>query len=407
MNLKNPKMWLPVAILGGAVLVSMIVIATASGVETAIPPVPLLAVRVVEAAPEPVQLLVRSQGTVAPRTESAVIPEVAGPVVWTSPALVSGGFFDKGDALLRIDRRDHETNRARARAAVARADGELEHAQSHLARLEGLAARDIVSPSQLDDARRMRRVAAATLDETRAQLAQANRDLDRTEVRAPYDGRVREENVDVGQFVSSGQAVATIYATDYVEVRLPVPDEQLAFLDLALFEGAAGDAPAPIVALHARFAGGEHTWSGRVVRTEGEIDAKSRMVHVVARVEEPYAPGPAGRPPLAVGLFVRAEIEGPEVPDVIEVPRAALRTSLENGATSILIVDAEDRLHERVVQVIRTERDMVLVQGGVTKGDRVCVSPVRSFLPGMTVSINLDSDASRPIAAATEPEEGA
>ncbi len=382
MNIRDPKIWLPVAVVAGFALVSAVLIATASDVETA-PPAPVMtAVRVVIANPESVRLVVRSQGTVAPRTESALIPEVSGPVVWTSPALVSGGFFEAGEPLLRIDRRDYETGRARALASLARAEGELEHARANLARLDGLAARDIASPSQLDDARRSARVGEAVLDEAKAQLRQAERDLARTEVRAPYKGRVREERVDVGQFLSRGESLATIYATDYVEVRLPIPDKELAYLDVALFAEATDAVAGPLVKLRARFAGQEHTWTGRIVRTEGEIDAKSRMVHVVARVEKPYEPTEPGRPPLAVGLFVSAEIAGPELDNVISLPRAAIRPD-----DSVLVVEEGDVLQRRPVEVLRIDQDTVLIRGALDVGDRICVSNVRAFLPGMPVSV--------------------
>lgn len=382
MTLRDPKVWLPVAVIAGFSLIAVILIATASEVKTAVPEPVLMAVRVITADPKPVRLTVRSQGTVAPRTESALIPEVSGPVVWMSPSLVSGGFFKAGEPLLRIDRGDYETARVRARASLERAEGELEHATSNLARLEGLAARDIASPSQLDDARRAARVSVATVDEARAQLQQAQRDLRRTEIQAPYSGRVREERVDVGQFLSRGQSVATIYATDYVEVRLPIPDRELAYLDVGLFEGAGEAENLPEARLSARFAGAQHVWLGRIVRTEGEIDAKSRMVHVVARVEKPYEPGPDGRPPLAVGLFVTAEINGPEYDAVVTVPREAVR---KDG--SVLIVDENETLQRRSVEVLRIEQDRVLIRGDLGQQERICVSNVRAFLPGMSVSV--------------------
>jgi RND family efflux transporter MFP subunit len=382
MKLSDPKVWLPVAVIAGFSLVGVILIVTASEVQTAVPEPVMLAVRVVTADPKPTRFTVRSQGTVAPRTESALIPEVSGPVVWTSPSLVSGGFFEANEPLLRIDRGDYETARIRARASLERAEGELEHANANLARLEGLAARDIASPSQLDDARRSARVSAATVDEARAQLRQAQRDLQRTEIRAPYSGRVREKTVDVGQFLSRGQSVGTIYATDYVEVRLPIPDNELAYLDVGLFEGASEAAGLPAARLSARFAGAEHTWIGRIVRTEGEIDAKSRMVHVVARVEKPYEPGVDGRPPLAVGLFVSAEINGPEYDAVVIVPREAIR---KDG--SVLIVDEKETLQRRPVEVLRIEQDRVMIRGDLGENERICVSSVRAFLPGMSVRV--------------------
>jgi multidrug efflux pump subunit AcrA (membrane-fusion protein) len=135
------------------------------------------------------------------------------------------------------------------------------------------------------------------------------------------------------------------------------------------------------VRLHAKFAGGEHVWSGTVVRTEGEIDPESRMVHVVARVEAPYArEEAAGRPPLAVGLFVRAEIEGREVHGVVVLPRAAVHQN-----DRVWVVDAEGRLRERTVDVLRSIQDEVVVAGGLRSGERVVVSPLETAVEGMAV----------------------
>ncbi len=423
LQLKDKKVWLPIAVFGGFVLASLVLIATASEAPQVTPPQLTQAVRVIYAAPGPAQLVVRSQGTVAPRTESALIPEVAGPVVWKHESLVSGGFFTSGEPLLRIDDSDYKTALAKARAALARAEGEWEHARAQLKRLQSLAGRDIASPSQLDDARRMARVAEAVLGESRAGLEQAQRNLTRTELRAPYTGRVREENVDIGQFLDRGKPIATIYATDYVEIRLPIPDRELAFLNLPLSALAPGsNTEETEVMLSAQFAGGSYRWRGRVVRTEGEIDRKSRMVHVVARVEDPYGAreqgeqgewgtqgeqgergareqgeqgqqsepgrpslGAPSRPPLAVGLFVNAEIAGPTVEDVTIIPRAAWR---DDG--SVLVVDEANRLQRRPVELVRIDREQVLVKGDIQQGERICVSPVRTFTPGMPVSVRAE-----------------
>jgi RND family efflux transporter MFP subunit len=380
MNIPRAKLVLPFTVLLAALIFGALILITAPEVESTPPDRQPQMVRTLEARPETVQLRVRSQGTVAPRTESALVPEVSGRVLWTSPILVSGGFFEIDEVLLRIDPQDYEIQVAKARAAVARATGELDHAQQHQERLDGLAARDIASPSQLDDARRSVRVAQAAADEARANLTQARRDLSRTEIRAPYAGRVREERVDVGQFISRGVSIATIYATDYVDIRLPIPDGQLAFLDLPLWSGKEPTPEGPEVLLHARFAGAEHSWSGRIVRTEGEIDAKSRMVHVVARVEDPYGVRDDGSTtPLAVGLFVRAEIAGPELRDIVVVPRSALR-----DGDSVLVLDEHDRLRRRYVEVILAYRDEILIRN-VPVGARICISPLQVFVEGLRV----------------------
>ena len=380
------KILVPFIVLFLAAIGAFALVATAPSVENVAPERAIQAVRVMDAEPQSVPLWVRTQGTVAPRTESTLVPEVSGRVVWVSPALVSGGFFGLDEPLLRIETSDYEAILARAKAALARAEGETAYASSELKRIEGLSARNIVSSSQLSNAHRADVVAAAALDEARVSLDQAARDLARTEILAPFEGRVRSESVDVGQFVSRGAAVATLYATDFAEIRLPVPDHQLAFLQILNLRGEAAES-GPRVRLHARFAGREHEWEGRVVRTEGEIDPRSRMVHVVARVEDPYGTGDptSTKPPLAVGLFVRAEIEGPIAENVIVVPRYAMRDNAH-----LLVVDAEDRLHTREVEVLRMDRDEVLIRGELAAGERVCLSPLQVVVEGMRVNPMLD-----------------
>ena len=376
------KILFPFVVLFLAAIGAFALVATAPSVENVAPERAIQAVRIMEAEPQSVPLWVRTQGTVAPRTESTLVPEVSGRVVWVSPALVSGGFFEMEEPLLRIEKSDYEAALARAKAAQTRARSEYAHASSELKRIKGLSARNVVSSSQLSNAHRADSVAAASVEEARVSLDQAARDLARTEIMAPFEGRVRSESVDVGQFVSRGAAVATLYATDFAEIRLPVPDHQLAFLQILNLRGDVADS-GPRVRLHARFAGREHEWEGRVVRTEGEIDPRSRMVHVVARVEDPYgSKDPTStKPPLAVGLFVRAEIEGPMAENVIVVPRYAMRDNAH-----LLVVDAEDRLYTREVEVLRMDRDEVLIRGELAAGERICLSPLQVVVEGMRVN---------------------
>ena len=385
------KILVPVLVLLLGLAAAARLIATGPRVETQPVASPAPLVRVVEATPQKLQLRVRTHGTIMPRTESDLVPEVSGPIVWVAPSFASGSFFEKGDPLLRIDPRDYEVALERARAHLARAQSEHRRAHKELERRRDLAAREAASAAQLDDAVNAERVTAASVRDTVAAAEQAERDLGRTEIRAPYRGRVREEGVDVGQFVNRGQAVAKLYAVDFAEVRLPIPDEELAYLDLPmLYRGENGDgAEGPQVLLSARFAGAQHTWRGRVVRTEGEIDPKSRMVHVVARIADPYL-REGDRPPLSVGLFVEAEILGQEVTDVVVVPRRALR-----GKNTVWVVDAESRLRFRSVEVLRTARDQAVIGAGIDGADRVCISVLEAAVDGMRVRVAGDVETER------------
>ncbi|MCH8891669.1 MAG: efflux RND transporter periplasmic adaptor subunit [Myxococcales bacterium] len=389
------KVLLPIAILGVAVLVVLVVKMMQSSVDSK--PAQVLAhlVSVIEAQPRDIQYSVYTHGTVVPRTESDLIPQVAGEVVWVSPTLVSGGFFEKGDPLIRIDPSDHRVELEAARAVVARTKSEFARTKTEIERQRSLAVEGVASQARIDDAENAFRVTEAELREETAKLARAERDLERTEIRAPYQGRVRSETVDVGQFVSRGVPIGKLYATDYAEVRLPLPDRDLRYLDIPFdlsgrrvpsdgdrIEASVGAA----VRLRAEFAGEPRTWIGQIVRTEGEIDAKSRMVHLVARVEDPYGQnGTRGSAPLAVGLFVEAEIQGRRVEGVFVLPRTALRNN--SGDDFVYVVDAGDRLRFKAVEVLRAERDDVVIGGGLEPGDRGCISPMAAPVNGMAVRV--------------------
>lgn len=333
-----------------------------------------------------VSLTSLTHGTVEPRTESQLVAEVAGRVISVNPSLVSGGFFDAGDELLQIDPLDYELALEQARASVAQAQSDLVNARRAATRMDSLSDRQLSSISQQDDASNRKRIAEAVLRSSQAQLARAERDLARTRILAPFQGRVRSEHVDIGQFVNRGATMATLYATDYAEVRLPINDEELAFLDLPLGP-AMNEAPAPKVTITARFAGQQHSWSGEVVRTEGELDPQTRMINVVARVEAPYA-AEAGSAPLAVGLFVDAKIHGRLATDVVVVPRAAVRTD-----DTVLVLDGDDRLHFRSVTVLRAVDEQVYISAGLEEGERVCISSLETALDGMTVRIVAQSES--------------
>jgi RND family efflux transporter MFP subunit len=350
-----------------------------------------------------------------PRTESDLIPQVSGEVIWVSPRLVSGGFFEEDDPLLRIDPSDHRVELEAARAVVARTKSEFARAETEIERQRSLAVQGVASQARIDDAENAFQVAEAELREQTAKLARAERDLDRAEIRAPYQGRVRSERVDVGQFVSRGVSIATLYATDYAEVRLPLPDRDLFYLDIPFdLSGkqvtSDGDPTelqlGPKVQLRAEFAGRPRTWIGHIVRTEGEIDAKSRMVHLVARVEDPYGQnGTTGSAPLAVGLFVEAEIQGRRVENVFVLPRTALRTDAGNDLA--YVVDAGDRLRFKAVEVLRAKRDVVVIGSGLRPGDRVCVSPMAAAVNGMAVRTVRATDDEGRLGQQQQPSEDA
>ncbi len=333
------------------------------------------------------QLRVKSQGTVSPRTESELVSQVSGQVVEVAAQFAPGGFFQKGDILVKVDPRDYEFSLSRLKAQVAQAKLRLaqEEGEASIARQEwerlGKEEEEpdplVLRIPQLAEAR-------ASYEAAQAALNQAELNLQRTRIIAPFDGRVRVKKVDVGQYVIPGAPLATIYAVDYAEVRLPVPDNEIGYLDCCLDYRSQNPVALDIdVILTAGYAGDVFQWKGKIVRVEGEIDPLSHMITLVARVKDPYGRDlQSDRPPLAVGMFVEAEILGRLVENVAILPRRALR-----GTDKILIIDEEDRLHFRSVEVLRADFDTVIINSGLTEGERICISPLEAVVDGMKVRV--------------------
>ena len=383
------KVLLPVATLAVASAWAWKIFNDRPVVETRPPEIPVPVIRAVPAELQTLRLTVRSQGTVAPRTQTTLFPEIAGRVLQVSPSLADGGFFEAGAELLRIDSTDYQLQVVQAEAQIAQAQLSLEteEAQAEVARKEWQSlGKGEASPL-------LRRVpqiarARAALSSAQAALAQAERNLEKTRISAPFAGRVLRKNVDIGQYVTPGTPMATIYSVDYAEIRLPLPDEELAYVDLPLsYRGDASQKRQPVVRLRSEFGQRNHSWAGRIVRTDGTIDPQTRMIHAIAQVADPYGRGPdPDRPPLAVGMFVEAEIQGRLMRDVVALPRAALR-----GEDQVLVVDPESKLRFRRVNVVRLERERVLIDSGLKEGELVSLATLTTVVDGMKVQVQQDS----------------
>ena len=377
--------FLPAFVVIIGVAVAAAIIATGPQLDPQPPAVNAPMVRTSAAVHETVQLTAITHGTVLPRTESELVPEVSGRVIGISPAMVSGGFFRQGDLLLEIDPLDYEVGLEQAKAALASSRSELTNATKAHQRQLDLAERQSTSQSQKDDALNRLHFAQASLREARARLSRARRDLERTRITAPYDGRVRSERVDIGQFVNRGAPVASLYATDVAEVRLPLHDEELAYLDLPLAGTPFEDRQARAI-LRAQFAGEQHTWEGQIVRTEGELDPQTRMINVIAQVDAPYQQT-GNRPPLAVGLFVEAEIVGHQVDNIFVLPRSALQQNEQ-----IYVVGDDNRLQFREITILRSVAEEIYISDGIRPGELICLSPVNNAIPGMLVQPVTETD---------------
>ena len=356
---------------------------------------PVLLVDTLTATRVPTTFTVTTQGEVAPRTETTLISEVSGQIIEVSPSFVSGGFFNAGELLVRIDPRiyDARVKRARANVASARTQVATENAMAGYAledwhRLQELQADEDwqqehaghghtrEAPSELVLRKPQLAAALAQLESAQAELVEAEGDLERTSIRAPYSGMVREKLADVGQYVRVGDRLAGIFAVDYAEVRLPLTQADLQFLDLPRTTGAT---PVPVT-LTARVAGANQRWDGAVTRTEGIFDNRTRVLYAVAQVQDPYGIDHARPEPLRIGTFVNAEVQGRNAGALFAVPRHALYKG-----TTVWLVDEDNRLQAAEIGIVRADTDYVYVDGGLEVGDRICITPMEQPLPGMPV----------------------
>jgi len=353
--------------------------------------------------PEPYTVTLKSQGTVQARTTSTLIPEVRGRIVSISPNFREGAFFEKDDVLLEVDDSDYQTELIVAEAQLAQAElNEYEElARYEQAKLdwERLNPGQEANPLTLREPQ-LRQARAATAS-ARARVTTAKRNLERTQIKAPFAGRILSKNVDVGQYISPGNQLARIYAVDFAEVRLPLTATQFSYLDLpSVYRGENPSIrEGPIVTLKSTVGGHTHEWRGRIVRAEGSVDVSSRQIYVVAQVRDPYGRSVEGRPPLKVGSFVQAEIAGKTLEDVYVIPRVLLR---ENEY--VLLVDSENYLTRRSVDLAWETDDVIVVEEGLEPGDKLCLTEVPFALEGWPVSV---TDESGVTIAAEEPEEDA
>jgi RND family efflux transporter MFP subunit len=377
------KILLPVLVLLLCGAIGFYLIDTAPQAERRRPPPATPVVEVVAVQPQDYPVILESRGTVTPRTESTLIPEVSGQVVWIADKLRKGGFFEPGDALVKIDPRNYETAVTIAASELAQARLQLQEEQ---ARAEQ-AARDwdklglAGEPDELVLRMPQMGSARASVAAAEARLRRAEIDLERTRISALYAGRVLEKNVDIGQFVNSGSVLARIYAVDYVEIRLPLTSAQIAFLDLpeTYRNGGTPLSPVPVV-IKAEIGGSEYQWDGRVVRSEGAIDTASRQWFVVAQVDDPYARH-GDRPPLKVGQFVLADIAGRTLENVYLLPDSAVRID-----DQVIVVDREHKIRRVNVEVLLS-RDGVSVVRGLAPGQLVSMTDLPFAGEGAAVRI--------------------
>jgi RND family efflux transporter MFP subunit len=347
-------------------------------------------VEVVQLHSEDIPMVVQGYGTVNPKVEVDIIPEVAGKVVYIHPELIVGGLIPADQAILRIDPRDYELAVRQAEAAVADAKVllETEQAEGEVARIEWKQLHPDTEPTSPLVLRQPQiRKAKALLDSSEAQLATAQLRLERTNLSLPFDVLITTESVDLGQYVVMGQPLANGYGTGSVEIEVPLMDSELAWFDVfenSIFSnGSSNSAKGTPAEVKATFAGTEHTWGGFVVRTAGQVDKTSRMISVVVEVPKPFD-AKNGRPPLLPGIFAEVLIHGNTLRNAVAVPRDAIREG-----NRMWIVNG-NRLGVRPLKIVRADKNFAYVVSNDLDGAKVVLSSLDAAIDGMKVRTKAD-----------------
>ena len=344
---------------------------------------PRLQVETVRIVAADYPMRIQSYGTVAPRTQSMLVAQVGGQIQRIAPAFRPGGIFVEGDVLLNIDSRDYDANVKIAEAALmdaVQAEAQ-EAARAEQALIDWQRLGDGEPPSDLVLRRPQLQAAQSRVASAEAALTKAQLNLERTKVRAPYDGRMLRKLVDVGQVVNVGAQLAEVYATDYVEIRLPVRNSDLPFIDLP----EDGRSAKPPVTIRSDL-GGPEVWKGQVVRTEGAIDASSSQLHVVAQIDDPFdLNGQRHERPLKIGQYVTAEIIGNLRRNSIVVPGDAIHQN------AYAYVVEQGLLQRREVAVAWRNDAEALIASGLQAGDVLVTSALGQVYSGTPVRVAGDA----------------
>ena len=369
-------------------------------------------VEVLTVQPRSHQVVVSATGTVQAAQEIELLPRVSGQISRLGKNFVAGGFVRRGELLLVIDPVDYQLALSRAQAAVAQAQVAVETTvgRAAIARLEWqqFARPGEEEPSPLALFQPQLAEARAGLAAAEADLAAAKLNLERTEIRSPFNARIRSKAAEVGQFVQAGSRIAVLTGTDAVEVVAPVPQAELPWLALPrpgeglaakavrTADGASPDQlhrsnSSATVWLEA--GGHRYQWPGRLARTLGEVEPQGRMVQLVITIPDPYGLKKGAAPTFEVdllpGMFVGVELGGRRLDGVFSLPRRALREE-----STVWLLGDDNRLEVRPVAVVRRERDFVLIDRGLAAGDRVVLTALAGAAAGLPLRLNTVNDAS-------------
>ncbi len=380
---------LPFAIVGAGFALTAALFASSGEAEQGTPEVIRLPVEVIALNGGDANAVVMGTGAVVPSQQVVIVPEVGGRVEWVSDQLLPGGRLSQGDAFAGIDRSNYGVALAAetTRLQQAQLELELEKGRNEVAKREWeLLGAGGQEQAEARLALRHPNLKIAELNVQAAEVARdkARLDLRRTALTAPFNALVVSEAVDVGQVVGPNSQVATLIGTDRFWVQASLPSDRISAFDVPGVPRPDGSVPelgAVVEVIQTLPDGRSSARKGQVISRSGQLDSQTRNATVMIAVDKPLDPGP-GEQPLYAGAFVDVRIEGRPVSGAFRLPRQALR----NGDT-VWVVNAEDKLERRAVQVAWSLPTEVMVTGGLQAGDRVVVSGLSAPVVGQPVVV--------------------
>jgi len=375
------KIVAPILVLVSSIFVVQVLVAAKPQPEKKEKETRLVSLYVDEVQSDSVTLSVGTQGVVKPKTSIDLISRVNGQIVKISDNFAEGAEFEPGATLVKIDDTDYKLAvvRAEARVAEAKVAVERELANAKVKQDQWNYKNQSAEPTPFALNKPQVAEAKAKLRAAEADLAEARLNVERTEIQVPFQGRVTSRTIGVGQYITAGTVLGQVFSTDIAEVRLPLTDAQLTELNLPMgFMGTKENSP--VVHFSARVGLKNHVWKGHIVRTNAAVDQQTRLIYAVAEIADPYGAGADNGVPMAVGMFVTADISGVNSQDAMVLPRLALR-----NADKVYVVNDESRLEIRTVEVLSTTTEKVYVSSGVEPGERVVTSTLTAAVDGTEV----------------------
>lgn len=331
-----------------------------------------------------IRFTISSQGSVVPRTQTNLVSEVSGQITSVNAKFNVGGFFKKGEVLLTVDDISYQVAllQAQSRLDAAKAVLVEEKARKEQAEDEWLLTGKTLSAAPVLALRLPQlQKAKADVKAAEADVTDAEIKLTRTKIKAPYDAMLKEKQVEIGQYVSTGSTIAMIFAVDYAEIRLPIKQRDIEFLNLPKINQE--DNNTSKVDIFYQLMGAQHTWQSNLTRYEGEVDSRSRVHYVVAQVNDPYSVlSTSEHQELRIGTFVNANIAGKTVADIVAIPRDAL-----HGANKLYLVDKENKLHIQEINVLRNDANFVYSHDSFADNYRLITTQMETPVEGMTLRI--------------------